>query len=215
MPPEGYSSVSTAAETDFNGIISVVINYKEFQTKVSEDLSNNANIFCKLSKDTWTITDKDISKHLQNATDEAKESIDKTKLKLLEGAKRFIEANTKQDITKVLTQLQHMFSKYKDEIEVAVRHGIKRIRRESEPSTIYKRLRSETEEDYHLQTEELRHRLVQTYKSKCSTLPISPLLEEEELPLLTFFVKPYMRRLEHHKIQKEEISVDSYRNLFY
>ncbi|XP_045205179.2 uncharacterized protein LOC123557644 isoform X2 [Mercenaria mercenaria] len=47
MPPEGYKDVMAAAETDFNGINSVIINYKSFQSKVHDDLSRRNNIFDK------------------------------------------------------------------------------------------------------------------------------------------------------------------------
>jgi hypothetical protein len=45
MPPDGYKDVVCAQETDFNGIISVIINNENFQVKVNEILSNKANIF--------------------------------------------------------------------------------------------------------------------------------------------------------------------------
>ncbi|XP_053375362.1 uncharacterized protein LOC123533850 [Mercenaria mercenaria] len=265
MPPEGYSSVPTAAETDFNGIISVFLNYEHFQNKVNENLYNPANIFCKardvgknyrhcpgfeiskkkfedsitiltavlsdpkhiagdrnaqialqrltqLGSGKWTITDKDISKHLQDAINEAKGDIDKTKSELLKEAQHFISTSKKENVANTLSSIQNIFSRYKEKIKKTVQHGIKRIRRESD--TASKKLKAEMSEDYDFQTKELRRRLVQTYKRNCATLPISPLLEEEELPLLTFYVKPYMRRLEHHKIQKDEISIDLYRHIF-
>ncbi|XP_060554446.1 uncharacterized protein LOC132715461 [Ruditapes philippinarum] len=45
MPPDGYKDKASAAETDFNGIISVILNYKHFQGKVHENLNNKLNIF--------------------------------------------------------------------------------------------------------------------------------------------------------------------------
>ncbi|XP_060562543.1 uncharacterized protein LOC132722128, partial [Ruditapes philippinarum] len=45
MPPDGYKDVVCAQETDFNGIISVIINYKDLQLKVHENLVNKNNIF--------------------------------------------------------------------------------------------------------------------------------------------------------------------------
>ncbi|XP_053388816.1 uncharacterized protein CXorf38 homolog [Mercenaria mercenaria] len=47
MPPDGYKDVTSAAETDFNGIISVIINYKAFQSKVQDDLSKTCSIFAQ------------------------------------------------------------------------------------------------------------------------------------------------------------------------
>jgi hypothetical protein len=49
MPPDGYKDVSNAAETDFNGIISVILNYKGFEAKISDDLSKKNNIFDKVN----------------------------------------------------------------------------------------------------------------------------------------------------------------------
>jgi hypothetical protein len=45
MPPDGYKDVASAQETDFNGIISVIINNKDFQLKVHENLGKKNNIF--------------------------------------------------------------------------------------------------------------------------------------------------------------------------
>ncbi|XP_060586619.1 uncharacterized protein LOC132742279 [Ruditapes philippinarum] len=45
LPQDGYKDVVSAKETDFNGIISVVINYKDFQMKVHEHLGNKSNLF--------------------------------------------------------------------------------------------------------------------------------------------------------------------------
>ncbi|XP_060570334.1 uncharacterized protein LOC132728672 [Ruditapes philippinarum] len=45
MPPDGYKEKASASETDFNGIISVILNHKDFQGKVHENLSNKTNLF--------------------------------------------------------------------------------------------------------------------------------------------------------------------------
>ncbi|XP_053383444.1 uncharacterized protein LOC123539625 [Mercenaria mercenaria] len=45
MPPDGYTDAMNAADTDFNGITSVVLNYEAFQTKIHDDLSKPYNIF--------------------------------------------------------------------------------------------------------------------------------------------------------------------------
>ncbi|XP_060606654.1 uncharacterized protein CXorf38-like [Ruditapes philippinarum] len=50
MPPDGYKDVVSASETDFNGVNSVIINCRCFQTKVTDDLSKNGNIFDKARK---------------------------------------------------------------------------------------------------------------------------------------------------------------------
>jgi hypothetical protein len=48
MPPDGYKDAVSASETDFNGVNSVIINCRCFQTKVTDDLSKNGNIFDKV-----------------------------------------------------------------------------------------------------------------------------------------------------------------------
>ncbi|XP_060558273.1 uncharacterized protein LOC132718574 [Ruditapes philippinarum] len=45
MPPDGYKNKASAAETDFNGIISIILNYKDFQGKIHENLNNKRNMF--------------------------------------------------------------------------------------------------------------------------------------------------------------------------
>jgi hypothetical protein len=49
LPPDGYKDVSNAGETDFNGIISVIINYKGFEAKIKDKLSKKNNIFEKVT----------------------------------------------------------------------------------------------------------------------------------------------------------------------
>jgi hypothetical protein len=49
LPPDGYKDVSNAADTDFNGIISVIINHKAFEAKIKADLSKKKNIFDKVT----------------------------------------------------------------------------------------------------------------------------------------------------------------------
>ncbi|XP_060571245.1 uncharacterized protein LOC132729492 [Ruditapes philippinarum] len=47
LPPDGYKDVSNAGDTDFNGIISVIINHKGFEAKIKDDLSKKNNVFDK------------------------------------------------------------------------------------------------------------------------------------------------------------------------
>ncbi|XP_060551568.1 uncharacterized protein LOC132713115 [Ruditapes philippinarum] len=48
MPPDiNYKDVTIPAETDFSGVISVIINHKGFQSKIHEQLGNQYNIFEK------------------------------------------------------------------------------------------------------------------------------------------------------------------------
>ncbi|XP_060561205.1 uncharacterized protein LOC132720976 [Ruditapes philippinarum] len=47
MPPDGYKDVMSAEDTDFNGIVSVIVNFKAFETKINNDLSKRNNIFDK------------------------------------------------------------------------------------------------------------------------------------------------------------------------
>ncbi|KAH3849107.1 hypothetical protein DPMN_091500 [Dreissena polymorpha] len=42
MPPDGYSGVGTSEDTDFNGIISVIINCKRFDSKLSFSIAPGA-----------------------------------------------------------------------------------------------------------------------------------------------------------------------------
>jgi hypothetical protein len=44
MPPDGYADKASLAETDFNGVIAVVINNKRFEKKLSVNFSSKNNI---------------------------------------------------------------------------------------------------------------------------------------------------------------------------
>ncbi|XP_060561957.1 uncharacterized protein LOC132721643 [Ruditapes philippinarum] len=73
MPPDGYKDKTSAAETDFNGIISVILNYKDFQGKIHENLNNKANMFEEAREigrkvrhsSTLEIEDTDLQKYLK------------------------------------------------------------------------------------------------------------------------------------------------------
>ncbi|XP_053387185.1 uncharacterized protein LOC128550984 [Mercenaria mercenaria] len=47
MSPDGYKDVTSAAETNFHGISSVIINNKAFESKIHDDLWKKNNIFVK------------------------------------------------------------------------------------------------------------------------------------------------------------------------
>lgn len=48
MPPDGYRDKIALSETDFNGILSVMINSKSFQKKMTAKLGNKPNICTKV-----------------------------------------------------------------------------------------------------------------------------------------------------------------------
>ncbi|XP_052217910.1 uncharacterized protein LOC127835509 [Dreissena polymorpha] len=48
MPPDGYENVNTAHDTDFNGIVNIIINCIKFQKYFKDDLSKSANICTKV-----------------------------------------------------------------------------------------------------------------------------------------------------------------------
>ncbi|XP_053378649.1 uncharacterized protein LOC128548219 [Mercenaria mercenaria] len=56
MPPDGYKNSTSATETDFNGIIAVLMNYRAFQSKVHADLSKQNNIFYQCREVSTQIT---------------------------------------------------------------------------------------------------------------------------------------------------------------
>lgn len=45
LPPDGYSQVHTATETDFNGVLSVILNCNRFAKLIACNLSNTNSIF--------------------------------------------------------------------------------------------------------------------------------------------------------------------------
>ncbi|XP_060556117.1 uncharacterized protein LOC132716801, partial [Ruditapes philippinarum] len=73
MPPDGYKDKASATETDFNGIISVILNYKDFQGKIYENLNNKTNMFEEAREigrkvrhsSTLEVEDKDLQKYFK------------------------------------------------------------------------------------------------------------------------------------------------------
>ena len=44
----GYAASQSASETDFPGLLAVIINNKVFDTEVTDNLTNKTNVFCKV-----------------------------------------------------------------------------------------------------------------------------------------------------------------------
>ncbi|XP_052803052.1 centrosome-associated protein CEP250-like [Mya arenaria] len=60
MPPDGYKDVTSFEETDFNGIISVMVNCSEFQRSLSFNIS---------SKSTALTEAREIGRHIRHSSD--------------------------------------------------------------------------------------------------------------------------------------------------
>ncbi|XP_052760978.1 uncharacterized protein LOC128203558 [Mya arenaria] len=48
LPPDGYKTVSSIKDSDFNGVISVMMNCKDFQNKLSFNIATQANLLTEV-----------------------------------------------------------------------------------------------------------------------------------------------------------------------
>ncbi|XP_053390789.1 uncharacterized protein LOC128553639 [Mercenaria mercenaria] len=242
MPREGYITQMTAEETDFNGIVSVILNHKNFSRRLSTNLTDKVNIFrqaqtvskefrhsasleveddelknnidilmkllqekevaqyqeaqdamqklSELGKPKWSISTSkdDISAVMKSAcTSGVMPEADEGKEKdeMLKLAVKVIEANTKTDVKSVIWQMQTSFNEYKERKEETRKR------------------------------KDMCKKLIKSYQLDCSTLPISALFEEEDAPLLNFYVQPMMQQVDYHIIRKNYTTVKSYYDVFH
>ncbi|XP_053390491.1 uncharacterized protein LOC128553377 [Mercenaria mercenaria] len=72
MPPDGYTNVTTITDTDFNGILTVILNNKRFESKMTAPLNSRVNVCTEareVSRDTrhsanLTISDTNLARYI-------------------------------------------------------------------------------------------------------------------------------------------------------
>lgn len=203
--PVGYSNCTGIADTDFNGIVSVVANQKVFNLACEKDVlskvrnttnevRHSPNLFIEEGK---------LKEHMENLVDflnavgepkvskttEAVKRIDKLRQDTLqisiddkrEVVKTAIRETSKKHQRDILHQVEKALSKIQiatqtslEEIEQKTKHAVVSI-----PEDVYQELKNNLKED-----------LVVFNEQYHSTLPVSPLIEEHDVPLTEFYVQP-------------------------
>ncbi|XP_060583723.1 uncharacterized protein LOC132739908 [Ruditapes philippinarum] len=307
MPPDGYKEKASATETDFNGIISVILNHKDFQGKVLENLNTKTNKFAELENDTLVIGKDDIRKVLDDVAtaiqDKMKagldEQYDKIKLDMIRRKQedlKSLESKTFEGMTQIqdetdasmkrlnkerdkevdtiheqgdkeragLTEIGNMLqkelkttskaekeekylslgsktaegmTKIQDETDASVKrlndervkevntihkHGDKKRKELTElGETLQKKLetasKAEKEEQYFDSKQKLQGDLIKFYRKRCSSIPLSPLLEEIETPLAGFYVMPEIVAVKQKSLtchEEEKTPIKSMKDLF-
>ncbi|XP_060596599.1 uncharacterized protein LOC132750605 isoform X2 [Ruditapes philippinarum] len=225
MPREGYKDKNSFMETDFNGIISVILNYKPFQDKVKEDLTQKSNAFeearrmsrefrhsatCEVSDDEFT----EYSRILETILTDPKYLSSKasTKAALQNIAKLKEESWT---ITFIVKDLRSLFNAelglYANNTSVcrALEHLYNKL---DDVKRAIEQLKMPL---CHLASlQDFAKRLIEVYQDQFSTLPISALLEEEDAQLLEFFVQPTLKQVDHHNVKSKSAIIKSYKDIF-
>ncbi|XP_053379686.1 uncharacterized protein LOC128548548 [Mercenaria mercenaria] len=134
MSVDGYSKVQSLAETDFNGVINVVINNKRFQNKLSAKLSQKTNI-CTEARDigrlirhspNLAVSDADLTKYIDTLIDllsdrkylatENKAKIAVAKLQKLKTTYLLDDKDSETIIAAILTSVKSMKDNTKEDI---------------------------------------------------------------------------------------------------
>ncbi|XP_052820158.1 uncharacterized protein CXorf38 homolog [Mya arenaria] len=61
LPPDGYKTVSSIKDSDFNGVISVMMNCKDFQNKLSFNVATHPNLLTEV---------RDIGRRVRHSNDQ-------------------------------------------------------------------------------------------------------------------------------------------------
>ncbi|XP_060600207.1 uncharacterized protein LOC132753723 isoform X2 [Ruditapes philippinarum] len=279
MPPDGYREKTSATETDFNGIISVILNYKDFQGKIRENLNNKKNIFeearvigrnmrhssklevedsdlqnyfqllqkllsdpaylgtdthaqnakqklIQLENDTLVIGKNDIRKVLDDVAtviqDKMKAGLDdqydRIKLEMIRKEQEdllSLESKTAVGMTKIQDKTDALVKRLNEQ-GAKERTGLTEL-----GETLQKELKTaskaEKGEQYIDSKQQLQGDLIKFYRQRCSSIPLSPLLEEIETPLAGFYVMPDLVAVKQKSLtchEEERTPIKSLKDLF-
>ncbi|XP_060596595.1 uncharacterized protein LOC132750602 [Ruditapes philippinarum] len=237
MPEHGYSTKRTIEETDLNGVLSVILNNKIFARKLSADPKHPDKIFQKARtfsnkvrhEATYEIDDDEFENILSvlisclevQPIAQTKEAQDAIKNILeLKDSKWYIHTSL-SDIYTFLNTSSLEENDVQGKIEKTEKvklmiHAVKLI--ESRPNTDFKSvetyIESISEKCKELRKHKMRKQLQESYEKECSTLPISALFEDEDAPLLSFYVLPTLRVVDYHRVCSRYSAVNSYTDIF-
>ncbi|XP_052770115.1 uncharacterized protein LOC128209898 [Mya arenaria] len=229
MPPDGYKDVSSFVETDFNGIISILINCKAFQQRLSFKVDTVPNILTQARVIGRTIrhspdlkvTDTDLNDYITTLTTllsdptylsndrKAQEAVLKLNqlqagmlCKTREDARAFLEKHKiEQAVTEGVNRLYSRTTEGIEALDEAVLEAIGKIRASDEDKEA-----------------DLQQRLAKNYQKTLSSVPISPLLPDRDEMLDKLYVAPRIIEKDHKKVessqQRKETPVSSYKNIF-
>ncbi|XP_060574414.1 uncharacterized protein LOC132732084 [Ruditapes philippinarum] len=290
MPPDGYKEKASASETDFNGIISVILNHKDFQGKVHENLGNKLNKFeeareigrhvrhsskleiddsdlqkyfkllqqllsdtmylstdthaqnakkklIQLENDTLVIGKNDIRKVLEDVATVLQDKMqaglddqyDRIKLDMIKRKQEdliSLESKTAEGMIQLQGMTDASVKRLNDERDKEIfticDQGDKKRKILAElGGTLGKKLKTasivEKEEQYIDSKQKLQGDLIKFYRKWCSSIPLSPLLEEIETPLAGFYVMPDMVAVKQKSLtchEEERTPVKSLKDLF-
>ncbi|XP_052218471.1 uncharacterized protein LOC127836083 isoform X1 [Dreissena polymorpha] len=240
LPPDGYSGKSSIQDTDFNGIISFMMNCKHFNTKFSFPIAAGKNSPpCLLTKA------RDIGRIVRHSsqcklTDADLQDIFKTLTNLLSDPTCLAQDVASQEAVKKLAKLQNDGLKITTEemihLLLAVDEKLKTVdtiaektlaeirihtdkcKRELDEHTERRKLALDRERDYEQSCEDFLGRLKEYYKKRMKMLPVSPMWHGREKPITDIFVPIQFHRVSIEKNgsrRDTEQKVETYKDMFY
>ncbi|XP_052820153.1 uncharacterized protein LOC128245978 [Mya arenaria] len=205
LPPDGYKTVPSIKDSDFNGVISVMMNCKDFQNKLSFNVATRHNLLTEV---------RDIGRRVRHSNDQRvmdKELVDFLfKLRtLLEDKTELANRPKAQHAVEQLKEARHAVEQTKqvwlykidDATELAyrpkARHAVEQIKQlETDDFKII------AEKEGEILKEGLRLRLANHYRTTLADMPISPILGDKNAKLNKFYVLPKIVEKDHRKIGK-------------
>ncbi|XP_052218328.1 uncharacterized protein LOC127835949 [Dreissena polymorpha] len=240
LPPDGYSGKSSIQDTDFNGIISFMMNCKHFNTKFSFPIAAGKNSPpCLLTKA------RDIGRIVRHSsqcklTDADLQDIFTTLTNLLSDPTCLAQDVAAQDAVKKLAKLQNDGLKITTEEMIHLLHAVQeklktvdtiaektlaeirihtdKCKRELDEHTEKRKLAPDRERDYEQSCEDFLGRLKEYYKKKLKMLPVSPIWYGREKSIMDIFVPILFHHvaIEKNGSQRDtEQKVETYKDMFY
>ncbi|KAH3800413.1 uncharacterized protein LOC127837735 isoform X2 [Dreissena polymorpha] len=178
LPPDGYTGVGSVEDTDFNGIISVMLNCKTFDLKLSFPIAHNQPNQCLLSK---ARAFGRAVRHTPNFTmkEDVLQDMFNTLSAILKDPKCLGNDISAQEAERKLNQLRNdkMTSPEMIQLVLYAQNEKKRITEENKI--------------------DFRHRLVELY-NKLRSVPVFPLVPCNDRPLRKIYCTPILLHIPKH-----------------
>ncbi|XP_053384127.1 uncharacterized protein LOC123537283 isoform X2 [Mercenaria mercenaria] len=207
MPPDGYLMVTTIGETDLNGILGIIANHVGFKTLFDEntreelkldELTISMNDITQVITDVIKVNTEKSLQDIRTALKEHEQTTGDTIEDILKTTASQIKRKATEDIENAAKRVKHETVSHIDEAQTEAVVNIKVVANAAVADIKLqhaKALESRSAE-YNQLKNDLLDDLITYYEHEHGAIPVSPLVPENDTPLLQFYVPARMIKVE-------------------